>query len=337
MIVTLRDGSQITIRPLEPDDRDTLAEGFERLSPESRYRRFFGPMPQLRKRDLDFLTRVDHHDHEALIAVDEATGQGVGVARFVRIADDVAEPAIVVVDDWHGRGVGSRLIAALGERAQQEGIRRFEAPVLASNPGAIRLLASLGDTRKRSSGREVQLSISLPDAAADPPRWLALFRQFAAGAVEPRRTVLDLVRPRRRGEPGDARRNVIVVGTDDSEHARAAIDAAAELAKLNDAAVEVVGVHRFLPTDQAALTTTVGVAASELRAKGLHVHEHVRRGDPALVLADVAIERNARLIVVGAGERGKTARRLLGGTADDVAVRAPCNVLIVRPERTSTR
>jgi hypothetical protein len=48
---TLRDGSRIRIRPLEPDDRDELAAGFERLSPESRYRRFFGPMKQLSARD----------------------------------------------------------------------------------------------------------------------------------------------------------------------------------------------------------------------------------------------------------------------------------------------
>ena len=120
MNVTLRDGSRLAIRPVEPDDRATIAEGFERLSPESRYRRFFGPMPELGERDLNYLTRVDHHDHEALVGIDASTGKAVGVARYVRTGPEVAEPAIVVTDDWQGRGAGSRLLAALVARAREE-------------------------------------------------------------------------------------------------------------------------------------------------------------------------------------------------------------------------
>ena len=84
MITTLRDGSRVAIRPVEPDDREMLAEGFGRLSPESRYRRFFTPLPELSERQLNYLTRLDHHDHEALVTVDPVTGECVGVARFVR-------------------------------------------------------------------------------------------------------------------------------------------------------------------------------------------------------------------------------------------------------------
>ena len=88
-------------------------------------------MPHLRERDLDYLTQVDHHDHEALVAVDEATGEGVGVARFVRTGPDVAEPAVVVADDWQGRGPARGCSTLLAERAREEGIARFVAPVLA--------------------------------------------------------------------------------------------------------------------------------------------------------------------------------------------------------------
>jgi GNAT superfamily N-acetyltransferase len=153
--VTLRDGSRVDIRPLEPDDRALLVAGFERLSPESRYRRFFGPMPHLRSRDVEYLTNVDHHDHEALVAVDPDTGDGVGVARYVRTGPGVAEPALVVVDDWQGRGLGSRLLDRLVERAQDEGVTRFEAPVLADNPEAIRVFERLGRTTivPRARGR----------------------------------------------------------------------------------------------------------------------------------------------------------------------------------------
>jgi nucleotide-binding universal stress UspA family protein/RimJ/RimL family protein N-acetyltransferase len=328
--VTLRDGSRIAIRPVEPDDRDTLAEGFRRLSPESRYRRFFAPIPELSERDLDYLTRVDHHDHEALVAVDAATGEGVGVARFVRTGSGAAEPAIVVADDWQGRGVGSRLLEALAERARDEGIRRFEAPVLASNHAAIAVLEQVGTTTRRPAGREVELLIKLPaeGAAVD---WRALLRHFARGAVEPARALIELIWPRRRGHAGDARRNVIVVGTDGSEHAVSAVEAAGELARTSGATVELVAAHGMLPPEHAELADVVRDAAGALRERGLHVHEQVRRGDPALVLTDVAGEENARLIVVGAGGRGKTTRRLIGSVSDFVAERSPCDVLIVRP------
>jgi len=72
--VTLADGSRVLIRPIAPEDRDELVAGFERLSAESRYRRFFGPMVRLSERDLDRLTQVDHHDHEALVAIDAGSG-----------------------------------------------------------------------------------------------------------------------------------------------------------------------------------------------------------------------------------------------------------------------
>ena len=163
MTVELRDGSRVAIRPIEPDDRAALAAGFERLSPESRYRRFFGPIAHLSERDLDYLTRVDHHDHEALVAIEEGTGEGVGVARYVRTGPDVAEPAIVVADDWQGRGAATRLLDALVERAQEEGIRRFEAPVLAYNADAIHVLEALGKTTRTQHGREVELKIDLPE------------------------------------------------------------------------------------------------------------------------------------------------------------------------------
>jgi nucleotide-binding universal stress UspA family protein/GNAT superfamily N-acetyltransferase len=333
MIVTLRDGTEIDIRPIDPGDRDELQAGFSRLSPESRYRRFFGPMQELSERDLDYLTNVDHHDHEALVARDPRSGIGVGVARFVRIGPEVAEPAIVVADDWQGRGVGSRLLDALSERARAEHIRRFEAPVLATNHEAIRLLERLGETTRRNEGREVQLTIELPSGPGAGPRWHDTLRHFAAGVLEPARTLLELLWPRRRGAPDDERRNVIVVGIDGSETSDQALEAACALALASGATVEIVGAHRFLPPDQAEVEAAVRRAASTLRERGVEVREHLRRGDPSLVLTDVAAEQRARLIVVGAGQRAKSTRRLIGSVADNVAERSPCNVLIVRPRQ----
>lgn len=337
LTVRLRDGACVEIRAIGPDDREALRDGFERLSPESRYRRFFGPVTHLRDSDLDYLTEVDHHDHEALVATVPGQGAGIGVARYVRIGPGVAEPAVVVVDDWQGRGVGSHLVQALAERARAEGVAQFRAPVLSTNAQAIHVLEALGETTRRRSGREVELIVELAPRVDDQAHWRALLRQFAGGALEPTRTVLERVWPRRPGSPEDMRTNLVVVGTDGSEHARSALHAAAELARGWSARVEVVGAHRFLTGDEREAQRAVGEAAAWLRGQGVAAGELIRRGDPALVLTDLASERRARLIVVGAGERGKAARRLIGSVADAVAERSPCDVLIVRPREAGAR
>ena len=89
------------------------------------------------------------------MAVADATGEGVGVARYVRTGPDVAEPAIVVVDGWQGRGVGSRLLDALVKRAREEGIRRFQAPVSAMQ---MRITCSRGSGRRPASNRAARSS-----------------------------------------------------------------------------------------------------------------------------------------------------------------------------------
>ncbi|HEY7920102.1 MAG TPA: hypothetical protein VIE45_10635, partial [Streptosporangiaceae bacterium] len=84
----LRDGSRVLIRPVQSADAPLLADGFARLSATSRWMRFLTPKKELSPAELRFLTDLDHHDHEALGALDRREGRGVGVARYVRQADD---------------------------------------------------------------------------------------------------------------------------------------------------------------------------------------------------------------------------------------------------------
>jgi GNAT superfamily N-acetyltransferase len=142
----LRDGSEVTIRELTPNDAPVLAEAFERLSPESRDLRFLGAKPRLSTHDLQYLTDVDGHLHEALGAIDSATGRGVGVARFVRLDPQapVAEVAVTVVDDWQRRGLGTLLLEKLSERARSEGIERYTALVSGENRAIVGLLDAIG-------------------------------------------------------------------------------------------------------------------------------------------------------------------------------------------------
>jgi RimJ/RimL family protein N-acetyltransferase len=154
----LRDGSEVLIRPVQGTDAPLLADGFARLSARSRQMRFLWTKNELSPAELRYFTEIDHHDHEALGAVDRANGRGVGVARYVRSAEDAqsAEIAVTVVDEWQGRGLGAVLVAQLSERARQEGIRRFTALVAADNVAVAGLARAMGaDLVRRESATVV--------------------------------------------------------------------------------------------------------------------------------------------------------------------------------------
>jgi RimJ/RimL family protein N-acetyltransferase len=117
-------------------------EVFDGLGPRSRELRFLTPKPRLTSGDLRQLTAVDDHDHVAILAATEPDGRLVGVARFVRDAEDPrsADVALAVVDRWQNRSIGTRLATALVERARQVGIRRFTMMMSVDNDAAVRLL-----------------------------------------------------------------------------------------------------------------------------------------------------------------------------------------------------
>jgi GNAT superfamily N-acetyltransferase len=164
--VELGEGSRVRLRQGRSSDRDLLVRGFERLSSESRYRRFLVAMPHLSDGMVEYLTHVDHHDHEAIIAVDEESGEGLGVARYVRDQDhpELAEVAVTVIDDWQGRGLGTLLLEVLSARARQEGIRTFTAVLLATNREMLDLLGGLDRVRvlERDLGT-IEVEVAIPD------------------------------------------------------------------------------------------------------------------------------------------------------------------------------
>ncbi|MGZ4191505.1 MAG: N-acetyltransferase family protein [Solirubrobacteraceae bacterium] len=168
--VVLRDGSPVRIRPGHSSDRQLLVQGFARLSPESRYRRFLAATPELSGSMLDYLTAVDHHDHEAIVALDES-GEGIGVARYVRHADrpHAAEAAVTVIDDWQGRGLGTVLLEVLSARAREEGITTLTALMLATNQEMMDLVTALAPVRivDREAGT-VEVEVPIPDVGLAP-------------------------------------------------------------------------------------------------------------------------------------------------------------------------
>ena len=140
--------------------------------------------------------------------------------------------------------------------------------------------------------------------------------------------------------------NAIVVGTDGSPGAEAAVQKVIELARGSEATIHVVCAYpgtstleRITMTARTDPADLRGVAADVLarderrfREAGFEVEKHVREGDPAHVLIDVATEHGADLIAVGA--RGSTGVRrfMLGSVSSKLAHHAPSSLLIVRQD-----
>lgn len=162
----LPDGRRVVFRPIEPSDKDILAAGFARLSPESRYRRFFRSIDHLSEAQLSYLTEVDGHDHVAWVAVlpDEPPElQGAGVARWIRLHDepDTAEGAVTVVDSLQGNGLGKTLLYLVTHVAVEKGIRKVRAWVLGDNHAVQRMLRDLGAEPGRWESGALEMTIPL--------------------------------------------------------------------------------------------------------------------------------------------------------------------------------
>jgi GNAT superfamily N-acetyltransferase len=180
-IVDLPDGSEVMVRPVRPEDKPLFMAGWEHFGEESRYRRFMGYKSRLTARELDFFTDLDHVDHEAIGATALRTGEGLGVARYMRLRGrpDAAEAAVAVIDAWQGRGLGGVLLRRLCRRATANGIHTFRASLLTGNRSMLHLFERLGAVAVRDIDAGVmEIDVELPVAETD-----TLLRTAATGHV----------------------------------------------------------------------------------------------------------------------------------------------------------
>jgi RimJ/RimL family protein N-acetyltransferase len=131
--------------------------------------RFGATKPHLSEQELDFLVAIDHHRHEALLAIDPATGRGVAVVRYVEVPGErgVVEIAATVADEWQGQGLAGTLLAQLAWRARAEGYSALRATVLAANQRSIAMLLHAGFAPRWSRGilREYELPLEASSLA----------------------------------------------------------------------------------------------------------------------------------------------------------------------------
>lgn len=171
----LADGTSVVLRHIRPTDAPELLRGFERLSPESRYRRFFGGVSTLSEEALRYLTEVDGYDHVAIVATTESPDlkneTGLGVGRFVRLHDEpsVAEAAVTVLDDAQRKGLGRLLATTLGEAARERGVRTLRAAVLAENAPMIALMRDIGAPEQHVEAGVITYDIPLESVSGATP------------------------------------------------------------------------------------------------------------------------------------------------------------------------
>ena len=155
---------RISVRELTTADGDVLDAVFAGLSMHSRHMRFHSPIPRMTPAVRRTLADVDGRDHIALGAFAGRRCEPVGLVRLISTGEGRAELAVEVVDAWQGRGIGTRLLRAVKQRAGELGYRELVAEVLAEN-GAVRavLRSVFPGANVRRSGVEITLILPVLD------------------------------------------------------------------------------------------------------------------------------------------------------------------------------
>lgn len=139
-----RDGRQLTLRPVCPEDAGLLQNFFAGLSAASRRCRFHGAVNGISAACARRLSQVDRQREAAFVAM-TPDAEVVAEARYC-VADDgrSAEFAVAVGDGWAGLGLARRLVALLIASARSAGLRTLHGDVLADNTRMLELMQRCG-------------------------------------------------------------------------------------------------------------------------------------------------------------------------------------------------
>jgi acetyltransferase len=141
----LRDGTRILVRPVRPEDEPLYGPFFAAVTPQDLRLRFFAPVKEFGHRFIARLTQIDYARAMAFVAIEEATGNMLGVIRLHADANyDSGEYAVLVRSDLKGRGLGYLLMQLIIEYARVEGLKTIEGQVLSENTAMLAMCKELG-------------------------------------------------------------------------------------------------------------------------------------------------------------------------------------------------
>jgi acetyltransferase len=143
----LPDGTDILIRPIRPEDAEIEDTFIRNLSPQSKYFRFMHAVQTLTPEMLVRFTQIDYDREMAFVATTQQNGKEaeIAVGRYVSNPDGKScEIALVVGDEWRGKGIGMRILVTLMEVAKMRGLHTMEGEVLTENGGMLSLAKKMG-------------------------------------------------------------------------------------------------------------------------------------------------------------------------------------------------
>lgn len=146
VIERLRDGREVEIRALHPEERDDMLAAIGRTSGQSMQRRFFSAKRDFSQAEMSFFMNIDFDTHVALVALLDEDGRPaiVGGGRYIIVKDGEAELAFLVIDAYQGQGIGRLLMKHLVTIGRGRGLRRLSADVLPENAGMLHLFKQFG-------------------------------------------------------------------------------------------------------------------------------------------------------------------------------------------------
>lgn len=164
----LKNGQDVFVRPVRPDDEELFKTFFEAISPEDLRLRFFAPVRDFNRRFLARLTQLDYARAMAFAALDPATGRLLGVVRLHADPDHQAgEYAILVRSDLKGIGLGWTLMKLIIHYARADGLRTIKGEVLKENTSMLEMCRALGFSVKTSHDDPGIADVTLPVSALD--------------------------------------------------------------------------------------------------------------------------------------------------------------------------
>jgi acetyltransferase len=152
--IVLRDGTRVRVRPMRPEDAELEKRFVEKLSDRSRYQRFMQHLEHLTPAMLARFTQLDYDRELALVA--QWHSEFIAVGRYAPRPDgESAEFALVVADEWQGKGVGRALLEKLCEAAREAGYKALFGYILGANHEMLDLARRLGFAELSRDGDEV--------------------------------------------------------------------------------------------------------------------------------------------------------------------------------------
>jgi acetyltransferase len=171
--VTIRDGRQLFVRPVRPEDEELFVEFLKRVTDEDLRLRFFAPVRDFSHAFLARLIQIDYARAIAFVALDLGTGEMMGVVRLHADANhETAEYAILLRSDLKGIGLGWELMRLMIEWAKAEGLSTVEGQVLRENAIMLDICRGLGFAIRPDPGDPDIRIVTLPIAKIEGPTQL---------------------------------------------------------------------------------------------------------------------------------------------------------------------